>query len=174
MAIGTNNNTLATRIQLKSDVEANWDLVPNFIPKTGELIIYAADNDHEAPRLKVGDGRTPVGELPFIDAGSLNGNESFIVKCINFNNFPFPGDPNKLYIDLSKNLLYHYTPTGVYKRLSDFQVTTATIHEVASWKAGRMTKAEVKQSVLTVRNGSEPELLWPPVEVVTNITGGVS
>ena len=69
-------NTIKSRIQLKNDTEAHWDLAVNFIPKKGELIIYSTDNAHSFCRLKVGDGSTTVSNLPFIDAGTLEGVDS--------------------------------------------------------------------------------------------------
>lgn len=67
------SNTIKTRIQLKNDTEANWNRAVNFIPREGEVVIYSADDTHPFSRLKVGDGNTVVGNLPFIDAETLNG-----------------------------------------------------------------------------------------------------
>ena len=58
--MATANNTIKTRVQLKSDTEANWNNTSNFIPLNGEFIIYSADNTHPFCRLKVGDGQTKV------------------------------------------------------------------------------------------------------------------
>jgi len=77
--MAVSNNTIKTRIQLKSDTEANWnkagpkDNSNGFVPLSGELIIYSADAAHPFSRLKVGDGVTNVVNLPFIDSGTLNG-----------------------------------------------------------------------------------------------------
>ena len=60
-------NTIKTRIQLKNDTEAHWDLAVNFVPKEGEVIIYSADDTHPFSRLKVGNGSTTVNNLPFIE-----------------------------------------------------------------------------------------------------------
>lgn len=65
-------NTIKTRIQLKNDTEAHWDLATNFVPREGEVIIYSADDTHPFSRLKVGDGKTNVINLPFIDSGTVN------------------------------------------------------------------------------------------------------
>ena len=59
--------TLNTRIQMKTDTEANWNKATNFIPKNGEIIVYATDATHSYQRVKVGDGTTKVNELPFIN-----------------------------------------------------------------------------------------------------------
>lgn len=69
------------RLQLKSDTEENWKTLNDataggFIPLSGELIIYTADNTHSYCRLKVGDGSTNIVSLPFIDAGTINGKET--------------------------------------------------------------------------------------------------
>ena len=64
--------TANTRIQLKSDTEANWnkagpkDNSLGFVPLKGELIIYSTDEAHPFSRLKVGDGVTNVVNLPFV------------------------------------------------------------------------------------------------------------
>ena len=59
--------TLNTRIQMKTDTEANWNKATNFIPKNGEIIVYAIDTTHSYQRVKVGDGTKKVKELPFIN-----------------------------------------------------------------------------------------------------------
>lgn len=58
-------NRLHGRIVNKHDVEANWLKATNFIPMLGEIIIYDADETHDCPRVKVGDGKTVVSLLPF-------------------------------------------------------------------------------------------------------------
>ena len=68
------NNTVKARIQLKSDTEENWAKASRFIPLRGEVIIYLADDTHPFSRLKVGDGTTPVTDLPFVAGNSTNSN----------------------------------------------------------------------------------------------------
>lgn len=59
------DKVLKTRIKMKTGTEAEWQLATNFVPLKGEFIVY--DNeDGTTPRLKVGDGNTLVGDLPFI------------------------------------------------------------------------------------------------------------
>ena len=81
------SDNIKSRIQLKNDIEENWNKAINFIPKKGELIIYNAESGENIndkarlfPRLKIGDGITNVINLPFIDAGTINGEklENFI------------------------------------------------------------------------------------------------
>ena len=58
---------LEARVQMKTDTEENWLKATNFIPKNGEIIIYAIDATHNYQRVKVGDGTTLVNSLPFIN-----------------------------------------------------------------------------------------------------------
>lgn len=59
------NCTLISR----HDSEENWVLAKDFIPRQGEIVIYDADQLHNYERVKVGDGKTVVGDLPFINSG---------------------------------------------------------------------------------------------------------
>ena len=52
---------------MKTDTEENWLKATNFIPKNGEIIIYAIDATHNYQRVKVGNGTKKVNELPFIN-----------------------------------------------------------------------------------------------------------
>jgi hypothetical protein len=65
--------TMQTRIQQKTDIEANWNQ-SDLVPFAGELIVYAPDSEHAASRLKIGDGVTIVKNLPFVnvDAADLD------------------------------------------------------------------------------------------------------
>ena len=56
---------LNTRIKQKIDTKANWDKATNFVPLKGEYIYYS-----DLHKVKVGDGVTKVGSLPFLaDSG---------------------------------------------------------------------------------------------------------
>ena len=54
-----------SRIQLKHDLEINWNKAINFIPKSGEIIIYDPDDNYAFPRIKIGDGSTLINNLSF-------------------------------------------------------------------------------------------------------------
>lgn len=60
------NNSVKGRFQLKKDTEEHWNLARNFVPLAGEPIIYTVDENHTAPRVKIGDGTTYVIDLPFV------------------------------------------------------------------------------------------------------------
>jgi hypothetical protein len=70
-----------TRIQLKHDLEVNWNKATDFVPMKGEVIIYDKEYDPKSDtnlqkpsnrnyyinycRFKIGDGETNVNSLPF-------------------------------------------------------------------------------------------------------------
>jgi len=49
---------------IKKDTSENWGKAKNFIPKEKEVIIYI---DVFPKGMKIGDGKTKVNDLPFID-----------------------------------------------------------------------------------------------------------
>ena len=74
------SNKINTRIQLKHDIEANWQKAVNFTPMQGEIIIYDIEIDangntlalpegrtipYTYERMKIGDGKTNVNDLLF-------------------------------------------------------------------------------------------------------------
>lgn len=73
--------TVKARIQQKHDIEANWKKAVNFKPLAGELIVYDADSAHTTARFKIGDGNTPINDLPFVDiSGELEAVPNTIPK----------------------------------------------------------------------------------------------
>lgn len=73
-----NEKQIKARLQQKHDIEANWNLATNFVPKQGELIVYDKDENYSYERMKIGDGEKTVNALPFIDAQILD--ENGIIK----------------------------------------------------------------------------------------------
>lgn len=63
---------IKSRIVHKHDIESNWLLATNFIPKKGELIVYDIDDNYDYERFKIGDGVTVVSSLPFADDNKAN------------------------------------------------------------------------------------------------------
>ncbi len=169
-----NEKVIKTRIQLKNDTETNWDRAVNFVPKQGEIIIYSADESHPFSRLKVGDGNTTVTALPFIDAGTINGEvlADVIITEDNYNSFPPIGQENKLYIDLNTNTIYCYKPNSGFSQLSHFKyiVSKTEISTVENWNPGIMTTALINDTLLVINNGTAPTLNLGTLNVVTNIS----
>ena len=153
---------IKTRIQLKNDTEENCNKATNFIPKTGELIIYSTDEAHPFPRFKVGDGTTKVINLPF--AGLVQSYGSY-------SNFPQMGNIGNLYIDESQSAIYYFSITG-YKLLTiQHDATVQKLSsKVVSWNAGVMTTSSVNNNgTLVIQNGTAPSLNLNGVTVVTSI-----
>ena len=65
---------------LKKDTTENWSKAKNFIPKENEIIIYT-----DTEQQKIGDGKTKLNELPFIDLNfySVDGT-TLIIDTKNF------------------------------------------------------------------------------------------
>lgn len=179
--MATSTGTFKTRVQLKSDTEENWnkagpkDGSPGFVPLLGELIVYTADNAHPFSRLKVGDGNTNVINLPFIDAGTINGDvlpESEIITYATRSLFPSPGQLNKLYIDLSTGTIYCYANSSGYTKLSNFTYTIEKtgVSNITYWRSGKITSLGCSAGILSVTSGMTPALNYETVQVVRNIT----
>jgi hypothetical protein len=60
----------------KIEAAQDWEKAKNFIPKKGQIIIYDGikENDQyvQAPKIKIGDGITPVTDLPFESNNSVD------------------------------------------------------------------------------------------------------
>lgn len=56
---------IKTRVMNKHETQEDWEKAVNFIPLMAEIIVYEADSVHTQARLKIGDGKTPINELPF-------------------------------------------------------------------------------------------------------------
>ena len=59
--------TRKARVVNKYDTLENWNKAVNFIPLPGEIIVYAADEEHENIRIKIGDGVNGVNDLEFVN-----------------------------------------------------------------------------------------------------------
>lgn len=54
---------------IKKDTSENWGKAKNFIPKQNEIIIYT---DFMPFGTKIGDGKTKIADLPFIDVNEYS------------------------------------------------------------------------------------------------------
>jgi len=143
------------------------------VPLLGELIIFSADDAHPFSRLKVGNGTDDVLTLPFIDAGTISGEKLNDLIVVGANRYAFPpiGQENKLYIDLSKDIIYCYKVGHGFSQLSHFKYTATTtqIATIDSWNPGTMTTASVNNVSLVIENGTAPVLNLGALDVVTEI-----
>lgn len=175
--MAASNNTIKTRIQLKSDTEANWNKAapkqnsPGFIPLAGELIIYTPDTTHDYSRLKVGDGVTNVVSLPFIDAGTINGrdivNEIVLVSGV----FPSNGDSTKLYVNTTTRAIYYYNGSN-YIKVSNltYTFTKAQASKINSWNTGRQATFTLQGGTFSISSGEAPTLSYYNSDFISNVT----
>lgn len=64
---------------IKKDTTENWNKAINFIPKENEIIVYTDAGT------KIGDGKTKVNDLPFIDQNFYSVDGTTLI--INTNDF---------------------------------------------------------------------------------------
>lgn len=63
---------MKARIVHLHKTEADWLKVTKWIPEAGELAIYDPDETYSYSRVKVGDGKTLLQDLPFfVDSAVL-------------------------------------------------------------------------------------------------------
>ena len=181
--MATPNNTIKTRIQLKSDTEANWNKAAprtgsdGFVPLLGELIVYTADDTHPSSRVKIGDGVTNVVYLPFIDAGTIGGSELPSAELRFYPTrgaFPSPGEENKLYIALDTQRIWCFTNSGGYTLLSNFTYTEqkVTASHITNWQVGVTTRISENGGIISINNGTPPTLNYFNQQVVSGLTKG--
>lgn len=56
---------MRARVSQLHKTEAEWSKLSDFIPLSGEFIIFDPDKQHKYARLKIGDGVTKLQNLPF-------------------------------------------------------------------------------------------------------------
>ena len=61
---------------IKKDTSVNWNKAKNFIPRENEIIIYT---DFTPNRIKIGNGKTKISNLPFIDNNEYNVEEDTLI-----------------------------------------------------------------------------------------------
>ena len=57
------HKTEAEWLDVQAQYEVNNEI---FVPRAGELIVYDPDDTYEYARLKIGDGKTALQDLPFL------------------------------------------------------------------------------------------------------------
>ena len=66
------NPNMKARISMLHKTEYEWNLLPNFIPFSGEFIIFDRDPQYDYIRVKIGDGKTLLQDLPFLVDSALD------------------------------------------------------------------------------------------------------
>jgi len=192
---------IKTRIQQKHDTEANWLAAGTgsnpFIPMIGELIVYDIDDKYNYERTKVGDGKTPVHELPFATVGSADAlnNEIFNdyennyagTKAFYITGYEESGEPNAdgslpgaYYVDPGTNAVYDSgLEIGDVFTLHIFNTDQSdpTKSSLRYDNVGTITElgtntifvSTVKNAygTISVKNNDTPKELWSYIRVAT-------
>ena len=66
---------------VKQDTTANWAARTDYVPKSGEIIVYT-DYFDGSPGIKIGDGNAYVVDLPFLDEDIRDSMEDHINNTI--------------------------------------------------------------------------------------------
>ena len=111
-----------------------------------------------------------------MDAGTLNGHEVEVVKLNSFEDKPVIGSPDKLYVDKSTNLIYHYDEIAGYSQLANLSYNlntdTALTSKIKSWSAGSATVLALDKNTLFITNGAAPRLEAQDITAVTRVILG--
>ena len=108
---------IQTRIRQKVDTKANWDKATNFVPLKGEYIYYS-----DLHKVKVGDGTTKVGSLPFLADSDTHSITGMYIGATNAKANAATTNGNtylKLYDDNTKRAEFKVVGSGATKVSSD-------------------------------------------------------
>ena len=102
------STVIASTIKFKRGTEAKWAEL-NPILENGEPgYVY------DKYKFKIGDGKTPWKDLPYMDG------KTEIMNFTSVSSFPSIGDPNIIYKASNELSLYQFTPfSNSYEKISD-------------------------------------------------------
>lgn len=145
------SKTVKTRIQNKIDTSANWAKATSFVPLNGELIVYS-----DLKKIKIGDGVTLVGSLPFSkkDISEVNNLQATLDgKAAKTHTHTFAGSQGDVSVSGSyiktTGASASYTPVGSISvtRSADVALNTATIAGMNS--VGTLPSLTVSETAAT-------------------------
>lgn len=132
---------IQARIRQKVDTKANWDKATNFVPLKGEYIYYS-----DLHKVKVGDGTTKVGALPFLADQPI--------KTLNTNNTtPQTPSSSEAIAGSGTINLHKVAKTGSYNDLNDKPNIVKYTNHTVEVAGTNKTVAAVSPSALYVANG---------------------
>lgn len=56
---------MRARVSQLHKTEEGWNALAEFIPFSGEIVVFDPDETYHYARLKLGDGKTKLADLPF-------------------------------------------------------------------------------------------------------------
>lgn len=164
---------LTTRIQQKTDTKANWDKATNFVPLKGEYIYYS-----DLHRVKVGDGVTKVGSLPFLADSDSHYTTHAYVGATNANSNAATTNGStylKVYDDSTKRAEFKIVGSGATKVSSDASgnitissTDTNTDTKVTS-AANHYTPTADSSAQLSADASSTTAATWNSTSLVTGV-----
>lgn len=162
------SRTIATRLSLRRDTEANFTKKQDFLPLKGEILLV--DTESDGLRSKIGDGIHTFAQLPFSDQVIRDLVSGIVVHGYYYNG-QFYTDKNhtitivpysyKVYIDkVSYNVYGYFDDEHCYCRLS--QLSTATSETAGIVKlydtTGQNTDGTMTQRSITDELGKKTEV----------------
>lgn len=101
-------STVVSTFKLKRGTAARWAELNPILEQGEPGFVY------DINRLKIGDGKTPWNDLPYIDG------KSAVVSYGSHTDFPENGDPNVIYKAANELSLYQFnSQTNAYEKISD-------------------------------------------------------
>ena len=76
------DSNMKARISMLHKTEYEWNLLHNFIPFSGEFIIFDKDLHYDYIRVKIGDGKTLLQDLPFLVDSALDDFVASLQNCV--------------------------------------------------------------------------------------------
>lgn len=153
------------------DTSEGWVGKPTVVPNLGQIIVYDKDSTHNYARIKVGDGVTIASQLPFIDAGTVNGQTilDVIKRYDTKDSFPAIGDLKSFYFDTTNEVLYCWTNNSGYVRLSSAadEYRSISLQSLLTWDEGSPTTINAHEGTMFVVNGTSPSLDIANTSVLT-------
>lgn len=101
-------STVISTFKLKRGTAARWAELNPILLQGEPGFVY------DINRLKIGNGKTPWNDLPYIDG------KSAVVSYSSHTDFPENGDPNAIYKAANELSLYQFnSQTNAYEKISD-------------------------------------------------------
>ena len=140
---------LNARIVHKHDTELNWSKATNFIPKQGEIIVYDIDTTYAYERMKIGDGKTVVSALPFVDDAVLTKSKAYTDEK---NEELSEGFSNVIYQMYGTDLTDAGAPTirAIASDEADDALADAkayTVSEIAEWVGDKTVSTQISTAI---------------------------
>lgn len=168
--------TIKTRLQLRKDLESNYD--SSFVPLKGEVLLV--DTTSDGLRSKVGDGVKTFAQLPYSDQVVRDLVSGIVVKGYYFGGHFYANEEHtvkimpysyKVYINITDMTIYGYfDDEAKYHQLSEIPTASSTVagimkiyDEPGNNTDGTMTQKSITSEIskkFVVKAGSDEDLIF--------------